>query len=105
MNRAVYFALRQCSAAAAVGGFSFLLLLFYRHHEAAKRVFHIMQVGARFGKRRQGGEDLLVAGHGGIEDNFAAATAGGSDDASAKYTVVGEGENSVELHNQQLQSA
>jgi hypothetical protein len=40
-----------------------------------------------------------------IEDNFAAATAGGSDDASAKYTVVGEGENSVELHNQQLQSA
>ena len=105
MNRAVYFALRQCSAVAAVGGFSFLLLLFYRHHKAAKRVFHIMQVGARFEKRRQGGEDLLVSGHSGMEDEFVATTAGSSDGVSAKYTVVGEGENSVELHNQQLQSA
>lgn len=93
MNRAVYFALRQCSAATAVGGFSFLLLLFYRHHKAAKRVFHIMKVGARFGKRSRGGENFLVAGHVSIEDDFAAVTAGG------------EGENSVGLHNQQLQSA
>ena len=52
-----------------------------------------MRVGARFGKRSWGDEDFLAAGHVGIEDDFAAVTAGG------------EGENSVGLHNQQLQSA
>ena len=52
-----------------------------------------MRVGARFGKRSRGDEDLLAAGHVSIEDDFAAVTAGG------------EGENSVGLHNQQLQSA
>ena len=52
-----------------------------------------------------GAVKISWSGHGSIEDDFAVATAGGSDGVSAKYIVVGEGENSVGLHEQRFRFA
>ena len=41
------------------------------------------------------GEDFLVAGHGGVEADFAAGLGGGAEALAVKHRAVFEGENRV----------